>query len=100
MTRLDSCWKSRGESYLIDTLKNDKNPLEICSIMCELTKRESHSSAAREILRELSKLQVVFWNNYLVSDFALAALDLLKWEPYSEDREEVKGLIETKLNFE
>lgn len=93
-------WNKFSTQLLIEMLKKDENPIEICDLICELTKRKSHSSTVRDILRKLSKSQAVFWNDYLVADFALAALDLMAWDNYKGDREEVNRLIESGLNFE
>ncbi|MGM9920649.1 MAG: hypothetical protein ACI33O_05335 [Bhargavaea sp.] len=92
-------WNKFSTQLLIEMLQKDENPIEICDLICELTRRKVHSSRVRDRLRELSKSQAVFWNNYLVSDFALAALDLMGWEPYDGSREEVIALIGSGLNF-
>lgn len=92
-------WNKFSTQLLIDMLEQDNNPVEICDLICELTKRKVHSSRVRDILRELSKSTIVFWNDYTISDFALAALDLMAWDSYKGNREEVSTLIASGLNF-
>jgi hypothetical protein len=93
-------WNKFSTQLLIEMLQKEDNPIEICDLICELTKRKSHSSTVREILRKLSTSQAVFWNDYYVSDFALAALDLMSWDAYEGSREEVNTLIKSGLVFE
>jgi glycosylphosphatidylinositol transamidase (GPIT) subunit GPI8 len=92
-------WNKFSTQLLINILEQDNNPVEICDLICELTKRKVHSSRVRDILRELSKSTIVFWNDYTISDFALAALDLMEWDSYKGNRKEVITLIASGLNF-
>ncbi len=89
-----------ASSLLIEMLPRTESPIEKCNIICEMVRRGRHSSRERGIIKIESENNDVFWNNYLVSDFAVAALHLLKWEKYSGDRNEIKELIESGLQFE
>ncbi len=91
-------WNKFDSSLLVQMLPVE-NPLNQCGIICELTRRGLHSSTCRDAIRKLKDSKAVFWNNYLVSDFANAALDLMGWDDYSGEREETINLISTQLRF-
>lgn len=93
-------WSKFSTQLIIEMLQKEDNPVEVCDLICELTKRKRRSSTVHDVLRKLSKSEAVFWNNYLVSDFAIAALDLLTLDAYKGNREEVNRLIESGLVFE
>ena len=78
---------------------NDKNPIIICQAICELTNRLQQSSEEIQKLKELCDNKTPFWNNYLVSDFAEASLDILGKRKYSGNKHETKRFIEAKLDF-
>lgn len=93
-------WAKMGRELLTEMIKsNDVNVLDKCAILCELTKRNIHSSSVRDAITPLKSDNSVFWNNYLLSDFACAALHLMGWEKYDGSREEIKNLISSKLVF-
>lgn len=97
-------WSNYSTSFLIELLDKSNNSIERCDLICELVDREQRkgtirNSSVKKILDRLSESDQVFWNNYLVSDFANAAKDILGFEKYSGDRQETRGLIEVKLNF-
>lgn len=77
----------------------DKNPITVCNAICEIAKSPLHSSNERDELIKLCDNKETFWNNYLISDFAEAALDIIGVQKYIGDRNEVKQLIESKLVF-
>lgn len=77
----------------------DKNPITVCNAICEIAKSPLHSSKERDELIKLCDNKETFWNNYLISDFAEAALDIIGVQKYIGDRNEVKQLIESKLVF-
>lgn len=89
-----------ASSLLIEMLLGIDNPIEKCNIICEVVRRGKHSLSERDAIKNESKNNDIFWNNYLVSDFATAALHLLGWEKYSGNRNEIKELIESGLQFE
>lgn len=88
-----------NRELLLETLRSQTNPIELCNIICEITKRGIHSSSTREAIAFHKDNQDVFWNTFLVSDFARAALHILKWEKYNGDRREVLKLIESGLQI-
>lgn len=77
----------------------DANPIIVCEAICEIVRRKNYSSTTHDTLQEICQNKKAFWNNYLVSDFAEAALDLLGWTKYSGSRHEVRNLINSKLVF-
>lgn len=83
---------------LIEML-NDKNPTIVCQAICELTNRPQHSSIEFEQLQKLCDNKTPFWNDFLISDFAEASLDILGQVKYTGNKNEVKRLIESKLDF-
>lgn len=91
---------NKFESGLLVKMLPVENPLNQCGIICELTRRGLHSSSCRDAIRSLRDNTAVFWNNYLVSDFANAALDLMGWDDYNGERDEVKALISARLAFD
>ncbi len=91
-------WNKFPSNLLIDMLPVE-NPMNQCGIICELTRRGLHSSSSRDAIRKLKDDKSVFWNNYTVSDFAIAALDLMGWDKYSGKREEIRNLINAELSF-
>lgn len=93
-------WAKMGREILIEMIKSkDVNVLDKCAVLCELTKRNVHSSNVRDAIIPLKDDTSVFWNTYLLSDFAYAALHLMDWEKYDGNREEIKNLISSKLVF-
>lgn len=92
-------WSKIAPSLLVEILPKE-TPINQCAVMCELVRKDARSSAIRNELLRLSKSKDVFWNNYMVSDFANAALDLLGFVPYRGSRSEIKDLISAKLVFE
>ncbi|MBR4514598.1 MAG: hypothetical protein IKO61_06910 [Lachnospiraceae bacterium] len=81
------------------SMLSDKNPINVCSAVCEITRRTQHSPIEQTELVKLKNNKDSFWNNYIISDFAEAALDILGWIKYKGNRKEVKNLIESKLVF-
>jgi len=80
-------------------LSGTNNPIELCGALCELVQRRVHSTSFKQAVLRLRTNNTSFWNNYLVSDFATAALHLLGWESYNGDRREVLQLIASGLTF-
>ncbi len=78
----------------------DQNPIVVCEAICEIIRRNSKSIEEHDALISLCDNKTVFWNNYLVSDFAEAALDILELKKYSGERYEVRRLISSKLIFD
>ena len=93
-------WSKMSRELLIEIVKSKEvNVLDKCAILCELTKRNIHSSSVRDAIVPLKSDHSVFWNTYLLSDFACAALHLMDWEKYDGNREEINNLISSKLVF-
>lgn len=70
-----------------------------CGAICEIVKRNIHTSEVNSILHSLKSDETPFWNRYKVRDFAIAALHLLRFEEYVGTKEEIKNLISVKLDF-
>ena len=92
-------WSKIAPSLLVRILP-EENPINQCAIICELVGKNARSSEIQNELFRLTKSNDAFWNNYMVSDFANAALDLLGYKPYGGNRLETKDLISAKLVFE
>lgn len=84
---------------LVAMLK-ETNPVNVCGAICEIVKRDHHIDEEQVELKKLIKNKNSFWNNYLISDFAEAALDILGWMKYKGSRREVIQLIDSKLVFD
>lgn len=65
-----------------------------------MVRRKTHSMKVKKAISDLSNSDLTFWNRYKVSDYALAAQDLLGYGKYEGDREEVIALISCGLCFE
>ena len=94
----------RKKSNNVPSTKNGKgflntNPIEDCKEICEIVNKENPTNKDRKALEMFCDNKISFWNNYLVSDFAEAALDILGWKDYSGDRYEVRQLISSRLAF-
>lgn len=89
-----------SSDLLIDMLLTDRSPITKCAVICEMVKRGKHNSQERDALMQEIKNKDEFWNDYLVSDFAFAALHLLHWKKYDGDRIEVNQLIKSELVFD
>lgn len=97
---MKNVWTKMDREILTEMIKSKHvNALDKCAILCELTKRGIHSSRVREAIAPLKNDNSVFWNTYLLSDFAYAALHLMGWEEYNGNREEIKRLISSQLSF-
>lgn len=94
--RVDLSKKTNKE--IVAAIKNE-NVIISCVAICETTKRKNDTNDVIEALIEKKESQESFWNNYLVSDFARAALHLLGKEEYTGKREEVLELIKANLIF-
>ena len=70
-----------------------------CNCLCELVRRADLPPNAADAIKQLSDDNSVFWNTYLVSDFAQAAMHILGIEKYEGGRDEIKNLIDSKLIF-
>lgn len=97
---MKSNWSKYDTNLLIEMLQKDTNPIRLCDLICELTRRGVHSSRVKNILVELSNSTDKFWNTFTVSDFAIAGLDLMGWKKYDGKREEINKLISSKLIFD
>ncbi len=91
-------WNKLAPSLLAKCLPLE-NKVNQCAIICELVKKNVHSSEVRDSISLLKSSSSVFWKPYLVSDFAIAALHILGMEEYTGNREEIKALISSGLNF-
>lgn len=74
--------------------------IQKASETCRIVSNRDVSESAVSFLKNTMSDERSFWNDYLVSDFAYAALDLLGIEKYKGDRHEVLRLIESKLAFD
>lgn len=74
--------------------------IQKASETCRIVSDRDVSEGAVSFLKSTISDERSFWNNYLVSDFAYAALDLLGVEKYKGARYEVLRLIESKLVFD
>lgn len=92
-------WSKTSSEALVQMLPRE-NPINKCGIICELASRDKHTSSERSVITSLKNDRSIFWNVYTVSDFACAALDVLGWEKYTGDKEEVNNLIGVKLILE
>ena len=85
-------------SKIFEMLYSGKS-ISICEALCELVHRDIHTEDAEKAISDLENNQLSFWNQYKVSDFAIAAKDLLGYGNYDGNREEIKTLISCKLQF-
>lgn len=65
----------------------------------EATERGLSDSRTLDAIRKLKEDSTVFWNQYLVQDFAIAALDILGTEKYNGQSERINVLIQSRLQF-
>ncbi len=87
------------DTQLLINMMYSRNVIHKCAAICEVTRRNIHSSQAISILNALKSDESIFWNDYKTQDFAIAALDILKIKPYRGEKREVKRLIESQLCF-
>ena len=80
------------------------NIIDCCASICEIVSRVRSrgmelNTDAKNAIKTRRNDDSVFWNNYVVSDFAIAALHLLGIDHYAGDRNEICGLINNKLDI-
>lgn len=78
---------------------SDENPLVSVRAICEVTARNVISKEAKKALQDSRHNDRTFWNQYKVSTFAKAALDILGMGKYQGNSVEVKELIDSKLHI-
>lgn len=66
---------------------------------CRIAREHDTSARAISFLKDIRKDNRSFWNEFLVSDFADAALDVIGAEKYTGSKEETLRLIESELVF-
>lgn len=86
-----------SDKDLIQILK-EGNVTHKCEAICETSKRKKISSELKDAIYSLIKDNTPFWNQYKVSDFAVAALTL-RGDKIDDISTESKWLIESKLSF-
>lgn len=86
------------DNYLIAGYIKDNNVVMKVRAICESVKRDLSSSDVISAIQDASCDQRSFWNQYLVSDFAEAALDVLGIKKYEGERRQVLEMIEVKLD--
>lgn len=67
--------------------------------ICEAVDRRLDDAKTIEAIQALKNDSTSFWNQYLIQDFAFAALDILGVEKYKEKNERVDALVESQLHF-
>lgn len=68
--------------------------------ICEAVSRNLNDSATIEAIRALKSDSTRFWNQYLIQDFAFAALDILGVETWQGQNERIDALVESQLHFD
>ena len=75
------------------------NTTEKIKAICSMVREKNDIEQSGKILKQLSEDNTKFWNTYLVSDFAIAALDILGIKKYDGNRYEIQRMIQSELNF-
>ena len=90
--------QEQNNDTLVEMLYSDGITLK-CGAIAELTRRKIIDNDVINRIKELKKDNGSFWHDYLVSDFAYAALDVLGIDRYMGNKKETKELINVKLDF-
>ena len=96
---LEAFGMNRGLDRMNPNELYNASTTEKVKTICALVKGELKLTNATEILKSLAQDNVKFWNTYLVSDFAIAALDIMGIRKYRGDKYEIKRLIPSGLKF-
>ena len=76
-----------------------KTTTDIVKEACRIAVEKDTSENAVVFLEKAQADNRPFWNNYLVSDFISAALDIISVAKYKGDREEILRLMDSGLEF-
>lgn len=68
--------------------------------VCEAVNRHLEDPGTIEAIQILKGDSTLFWNQYLIQDFAFAALDILGVEKHRGENERVDALIASQLHFD
>lgn len=90
--------KTMPETEVLEALQ-DNNFIVRTAAIWETVRRRITSKTAEVRLRELTWDTESFWEQFLVCDFAEAALDILKIESYQGNKDTVRMLIQSGLDF-
>ena len=85
---------------LIDDMTGDNGSVIKTRAIFEVVNKKEKSPKVIKCLEDLEGDNSTFFNMYLVSDFATAALDILGVKKYSGQREEIERLILSGLQIE
>ena len=77
---------------------SDANVIVCVTAICEAVKRKLTSDTVKKAIENIKADDRKFWNQYKVSTFAIAALDLLGFNAYSGKDNDVKTLIISGLD--
>lgn len=78
---------------------NDSNIILRVKAICEAAGRKNSYTTFQPAIEEAKLDERVFWNQYRVCDFAIAALDVMGLQKYKGKNEVINGLIQSKLQF-
>lgn len=67
--------------------------------VCEAANRRLDDPKTIGALQALKSDSTLFWNQYLIRDFALAALDILGVEEHRGENERIDALVDSQLHF-
>lgn len=76
---------------------NHNNVLARTRAIWEVSTRRLHNDEVKSKLQDMKNDHAKFWENILVCDFAVAALDVLGYEKYQGTDEMIKRLICTDV---
>ena len=78
---------------------NDSNVIVCVIAICEAVKRQLRSENAKNAIVRSKTDNRKFWNQYYVSTFADAALDLLGFQKYTGTDDDIKALIKSGMDI-
>ena len=85
------------EDY-VNIIKNG-NILDICWAICESVVRNEVTDDIRAAIETQVENEDCFWNEYTVSDFAIAALYIIDKLTYTGERYQIKQLVDNQFAF-
>lgn len=87
------------DTEIIKALSHENVIVRVKAI-CEVVRRHLIDADTTKAVKALKDDSTSFWNQYLVEDFAVAALDILGIEMYQGQNERIIALVKSRLYFD